>query len=141
MDDRPFKRRERVTRIICADDCGNAPRKALLRDFNVAFAHNDAEAVLEPLSDEIVWTMVGDRTIRGKDAVARALAEMAGEKPALELRIDHIITHGTDAALDGVISFEGSRRIAFCDVYVFSSHAKSARINEMTSYTRELPEE
>ena len=130
-----------MTQVICSDDCGNSPRKAQLRDFNIAFAHNNAEAVLEQLSDDIVWTMVGDRVIRGKEAVAQALAEMAGDQPAAELRIHHIITHGTDAALDGVISFDGGRRIAFCDVYVYSGHAKTARIKEMTSCARELPAE
>lgn len=46
-----------------------------------------------------------------------------------------------EAALDGVITFEGGRQVAFCDVYVFSGHSKSARIKEMTSYARELPED
>ncbi len=128
-----------MTKVICADDCGNAPRKALLRDFNIAFAKNNAEAVLEQLSDDIVWTMVGDRVIRGKENVATALQEMAAQGQATELRIDHIITHGTDAALDGVMSFEGGQRVAFCDVYVFSGHTKKARIKEMISYAKELP--
>jgi hypothetical protein len=72
---------------------------------------------------------------------AAALTEMADRQPAAELAIHHINTHGTDAALDGLITFEDGRRVAFCDVYVFSSHAKSARIKEMTSYARELPGE
>ena len=130
-----------MTQVICSDDCGNSPRKAQLRDLNIAFAHNNAEAVLEQLSDDIVWTMVGDRVIRGKEEVAQALVEMAGGEPAAELRIHHIITHGTDAAVDGLIRFDRGGRFAFCDVYVYSGHAKTARIKEMTSYIRELSAE
>jgi hypothetical protein len=127
-----------MTKIVCRDDCDNAPRKGLLRDFNAAFANNDVEAILDYLAADIEWRVIGNRTFQGKEAVEGGLREMAGDEPAVELRIDHILTHGKEAALDGVLTFESGRQIAFCDVYVFSGHARSARIREMISYAIEM---
>lgn len=127
-----------MTKIICLENCENSPRKGMLRDLNTAFARNDANEVLAQLADDVQWRMVGDRTFQGKEAVEEALRSMAGDQPATELRIDHILTHGREAALDGVLTFESGRQIAFCDIYVFSSTSKSARIREMNSYAVEL---
>ena len=127
-----------MTKVICRENCENAPRKGVLRDFNAAFAGNDVEAILDQLADDIEWRMVGNRTFEGRDAVEEALRAMAGERAAVELRINHIVTHGKEAALDGVITYPDGNQIAFCDVYVFSSHSKSARIKEMISYAIEL---
>ena len=119
-------------RIICGEDCGNAPRKELLKAFNIAFARGDAGFILEHVAPDIVWHMVGDRTVRGMEQFAEALDEMKGSK-ATELHIHNIITHGNTAAADGILKF-GQKSYAFCDVYKFSGAAKTAKIKEITSY-------
>ena len=132
------KNNQKTLKIICSEDCGNSPRKAQLKDLNIAFARNDVDSIMEHMSDGIVWRMVGDRVVRGKEELEKTLLHMADIGSAAELRIDHIITHGKEGALDGCISFDNGQQVAFCDIYVFSSHSKKARIKELTSYAVQL---
>ena len=54
------------------------------------------------------------------------------------MRIDSIITHGPDAAVNGVITTERGGAFAFCDIYRFTS-ASGKKINALTSYVINLP--
>lgn len=45
--------------IICAEDCGNAPKKELLRAFNVAFVCNDIGFITEHIIEDIQWNFIG----------------------------------------------------------------------------------
>jgi hypothetical protein len=119
------------------EDCGNSPRKLLLRDFNIAFAKGDTQAVLDLLSDNITWDIVGDRVIEGKAAFQEALAGMAGSEAA-GLRIDSIITHGTTAAANGLITLRDGKQDAFCDVYLFAGAGRNAKMTRITSYAISL---
>lgn len=118
--------------IFCGEDCGNAPKKALLKEFNIAFARGDVDFMLEHAAPNIVWEMVGDRTLRGKDEFAEALDQLKKNK-ATELHIHNIITHGNVASANGLLKF-GEKSYAFSAVYRFNSFAKSAKIKEITSY-------
>jgi len=60
-----------------------------------------------------------------------------GNEKAEELLLDTIVTHGDEAAADGVIKF-AKIAVAFCDVYKFTGHDKDAKIKELTSYGIEL---
>lgn len=122
-----------MVRIVGGHDCGNAPKKLLLRDFNIAFANGDIDTLLDNVSDDVCWTQVGSGEIVGKEAFAAALAEMTGLE-VTELVLQHIITHGNVGSVNGVLRFKDGKAVGFCDVYRFSSHAKDAKIKEMTSY-------
>lgn len=47
-------------------DCGNAPKREFLKEFNSAFAKGDIEFLVASVSDEVVWDIVGYRQINGK---------------------------------------------------------------------------
>lgn len=112
----------------------------ILRDFNKAFSKNDTDFILKSLSDDVVWTMVGDKTMKGKEEVRIALKEMDGVE-ALEMQIDHVVTNGSTAAVDGYMEIrKPSGEISsfgFCDIYEFSKNDNSL-INIMTSYVLPL---
>lgn len=127
-----------MLQVHCPVDCGNAPRKQVLKDFNIAFAKSDVDAILEMVRDDIVWEIVGERRIEGKDAMRAALEAMK-ETQVTELHIHHIITHGNEAAANGVITMKNGVKYAFCDVYVFAGFTKAAKLREITSYGSELP--
>lgn len=112
-------------------DCGNAPKKKLLADFNIAFANGQVEEIASHLTDDIIWEMVGDKTVKGIAEVRVLLEEMAHYK-AKELHIHQLITHGKDASARGELRFE-NERIAFADFYEFSS-AGSKKIKRLISY-------
>lgn len=121
-----------MTTITVEADCGNAPKKRALRDLNVAFAENDAEFILDSVSDDVEWTVVGDRELRGKDELADALEQMA-DGEATALTVDHVVTHGATGAVDGTLEFDDGETYAFCDVYEFDGHAKDAKVRTTTS--------
>lgn len=124
-------------KIICQEDCGNAPKKLVLRDFNIAFAKCDADFILESISEEVVWNMIGDKCIFGKDNMSKELNELTNK--AVELHLNNIITHGKTGAVNGTLKFGNGKSYSFCDVYLFSSAGKNAKIKEITSYVIEEP--
>jgi hypothetical protein len=124
-------------KIICAEDCGNAPKKELLKEFNIAFAKNDISFIIENITDHVSWNIAGEPLIQGKDNFAETLKQMKKSK-AIELHISNIITHGTTGAANGILIYENKKNYAFCHVYIFSSAAKNAKLKEITSYVIEV---
>lgn len=117
-------------------DCGNAPKKLALRDLHIAFAHADVAAILDHFTDDIHWQIIGEADLRGKEPVRAALETMK-DTVMTELTIHSIITHGPEAAVNGIITTEQGGTFAFCDVYRFTS-ASGKKINAMTSYVIDL---
>ncbi len=124
--------------ITVRPDCNNAPKKALLRDFISAFANADIDGILSPMSDDIVWNLVGDSVIEGKENVRALLEAMQGIGTS-DLVIESIITHGREAVVNGVIRSNSGQAHAFCDVVRFTS-AGSMKIKTMTSYSIAIDE-
>ena len=60
-----------------------------LRRLNEAFSKNNTAYVVKQMTDDIRWTIIGDRTVVGKEAFIAALSEMAADKP-LKLTIKNI---------------------------------------------------
>lgn len=121
-----------MTRIICAEDCGNAPKRLLIRDWLTALAKGDSPAVLKHLSEDIVWQRVGRAPLAGKEAVAAELQKMKREVKA-EMIIENILTHGPGGAANGTMQLKDGKSFAFSHVYRFQS-AAGARIKEITEY-------
>ncbi|GAA5037760.1 hypothetical protein GCM10011506_36150 [Marivirga lumbricoides] len=120
-------------KITCRENCDNAPKKLLLKEFNISFGKGDVQNILSYLAANIVWDMVGDKVIKGKDEVEKELEAMK-EYTATEINIDHIITHGKIAACNGNYKMGSGSSYGFCDVYEFDNHSKIAKIRRMTSY-------
>ena len=120
-----------MTKITIKADCGNSPKKEFLKDFNVAFATGNAEFIIDNVSDDIHWYMYGDREFEGKTDFAKEINIMK-DYVADEVIVHSIVTHGTEAALNGEIKMSG-KTYAFCDVYQFT-RAGSNTIKEMRSY-------
>ncbi len=108
----------------------------LLEKFNKAFAQNDTDFILRQVSESIKWTAIGDFSVEGKEAFQKALESMTGDEP-YKLEVHKIITHGKDAAVNGIMRSKEGKQYAFCDVYEFSGF-KDPKISEMTSYVVEL---
>jgi limonene-1,2-epoxide hydrolase len=121
-----------MVEVFVASDCGNAPKKLVLRDYAIAMAKHDKEAVLSALADDVEWEVVGQRTIRGKTDFAAAL-DSVGEQ-VVTLRLDTILTHGDEGSVSGSVEFTDARRLRCCDVYKFSGHSKTAKVKRITSY-------
>lgn len=108
----------------------------LLEVFNKAFSNNDTDLVVEHVTDNIKWVVVGDSTVEGKQEFTKTLKKMETDAP-WEMEIKKVITHGKDAAVNGIMKSKDGKQYAFCDVYKFSGF-KDPKISEMTSYVVEV---
>ncbi|WP_291856332.1 nuclear transport factor 2 family protein [Marinilabilia sp.] len=119
--------------IICREDCGNAPLKELIRDYNIAFAKGDVNSIADKLTDDMVWEMVGDSNLTGKENVTKALEEMK-DHTASTIVIDNIITHGKTASCNGKsVMAQNGKEFSFCDAYEYDKSGENARIKKMAS--------
>lgn len=121
-----------MTKITTRPNCGNSPKQEFLKDINIAFAQGHSDFLIESVTDDIIWNIVGDKTIEGKAHFAEELKTMKETKPK-ELVLERIITHGKEGAVSGILKMENGNSYAFSDFYEFSS-AKGHKIKSITSY-------
>lgn len=122
-----------MLQVHAPSDCGNAPKKLILKEFKVAFYQGDTETVLNMVRDDVEWELVGSGRLRGKEGVRRLVEKAIEDKP-VKLHIHHVITHGNQAALHGRVTMGNGEEYGFCDIYVFGSFGKNALIREVVSY-------
>lgn len=119
-------------RVIDApDDCKNAPRKLVIRDFLVAFYQRDVDSLRAMLREDIRWEIVGSEAFDDLDQVLGWVQQQAAVD---ELHITSVITHGTDCAADGWIIGADGTTTRFCHILVFAGHTKSAKIKTLRTY-------
>lgn len=109
-----------------------------LRNLNEAFVKSDSAYVLENVTDNVRWHIIGDQTINGKKEFEKVLKEMETDE-AFELRIDNIISEQTKAVVNGSIRPKTEEETAtyhFCDIYKFMDEGEH-KISEITSYVVE----
>lgn len=125
-----------MLKINVKTDCGHSPKRTFLRDFNIAFGKGDATFIIAHVTDDIVWEMMGERTIEGKDSFSKAINEMK-EKEVAEITIEKVVTHGKEGAVNGIMKMNDGKQYAFADFYEFKN-TTSTTINTMTSYVIEM---
>jgi hypothetical protein len=121
-----------MTKVTCAEDCGNSPRILLLKKVLTAFAKGDSAFILKQMAEDVAWLRPGAASLQGKAAVAQVLAAMQRE-PVAELVIDNILTHGPAGAANGVMRLANGGSYSFSHVYRFKS-AGNPLIKEITVY-------
>lgn len=121
----------RMVTIHEEPDCGNSPRKEILRDLVVALAQRDVEHLAAVLDEDVSWTVVGEQTVSGRVA-ARGMA--LALPPVDELTFGTFLTHGRGAGVDGVLRLADGGETAFCHVLRFKSTAKTAKVADINSY-------
>lgn len=117
-------------------DCGNAPKRVFIKDLKIAFAERDSSFLLDRVTDHIVWNIVGERAITGKENILAYLEEL-NQFPVAELRLDSILSHGREGAAQGLMKIESGTWYGFSDFYQFSS-AKGDAVKTITSYLIKL---
>lgn len=119
--------------VECAENCGNSPKKELLKSLSIAFAKNEIDSCIDCMRDDVVWNIIGDQQIQGIDRFEEALHQRKYRKVE-KLQIHNIITHGNSGSVNGALMLKGDQRIDFCDVYNFAGFGKNAKIKTITSY-------
>lgn len=120
-----------LTVVDIPEDCGNAPRKLVIRDFLIALYSSSVDDVVGILKDDVQWDVVGSKVLSGRDAVREWVVAAPS---AVELKLHTVITHGTDCGVDGVAAYPDSTPTYFNHIIVFAGHSKTAKIKEIRSY-------
>ena len=110
-----------------------ADRKAIVEQINAGFAGNNLEKVLSFCTEDFTWTMVGDSTVKGKDAIRKWMASMDPEPP--QFTIQQVVAEGDSVITRGDMMMKTSKdavphSYAFCDVYRF----KGDKVAELTAF-------
>jgi uncharacterized protein (TIGR02246 family) len=100
-----------------------ANRKEIVQRINEAFAENNLEKVLSFCTNDFTWTMVGDTTVRGKDAIRKWMASMNPQPP--QFTVQQTIAEGDSVVTRGDMMMQATANgpaipYTFCDIYRFS---------------------
>lgn len=125
-----------MTKIISSPNCGNSPKMEFLKEFNIAFAKGDVAFLINSVTDDIVWNIIGDKKIEGKERFTVELEKMKFKKVS-ELVLEQILSHGKEGAVNGTMKIQDGKKYAFSDFYVFQG-AKGTKIKFITSYVIEI---
>ncbi len=125
-----------MVKIEVEPDCGNAPRKVVLREIVVSLAEQDIEGITSLLSGDIAWDLVGERTLADSDEVGSWVSNLPAVR---EVVFGSLLTHGRGASVEGVLRLIDGTRTGFCHVLQFTSAAKTAKIRSVSSYFIKVP--
>ena len=95
--------------------------KAILEKGNAAIAEGNNEGFLSLCADDTEWTFVGDKTLKGKEAVRQWMAATYVEPP--KFNVAHLIAEGDFVTAVGDITMKDedgkAARYSYCDVWRF----------------------
>lgn len=105
----------------------------IVEKINAAFADNNIEGFLDYCSDDVVWTMVGHKTVNGKKEVRGFMDEMKSAEPP-EFTVDRLFSTEDSAVCYGDMKMKDENGeltdYSYCDVYRFSGD----KVTELLSY-------
>ena len=107
--------------------------KNIVKDVNEAFSKNSIEGVLEYCTDNVEWTMHGDRAVKGKTAIRKWMSEMEGMDPPT-FTVEEIVAEADTVVCRGDMKMKDKDGkwgdYAYCDIY----HITNGKIDELNSY-------
>jgi len=109
--------------------------KTVLLEANAAISKLDFEGFLKFCTDDVKWTMVGEQTIEGKEAVRSWMKKTYVEAPDFDAK--RLIAEGDWLAALGEISVKDKdgkvTRSSYCDVWRF----RDGKMAELKAYVVE----
>lgn len=109
-----------------------AKNKEIVEKVNAAFAEGKPEGFLSFCAEDVAWTMVGDKTVKGKDAIRQWIAEMPAEPP--KFTVNNVIAEGDFVMAHGDMMMKDKEGKAvpysYCDLYRF----RDEKIVELRSF-------
>ena len=100
----------------------SATNKEIVENVNAAFAEGSTEGFLSFCAEDVAWTMVGDKTVKGKDAIRQWMASMGHMEPP-KFTVNHVIAEGDFVTAYGDMTMKDKDGkvvpYAYCDIYRF----------------------
>jgi len=110
--------------------------KDILLAANAQIVQGNNEGFLDWCTDDIVWTMVGDRSIRGKDALREWMAAEYAEPPAFD--VSELIAEGEHLVAVGTITLKDKGGKATTYAYSDVWRLRDGRLAELKAYVVEV---
>jgi ketosteroid isomerase-like protein len=110
--------------------------KSTIKQISKEFSNGNFKFCYNYLADNIVWNIVGDKIVKGKEAVIKFCNKTARyfSEVTTMFNMHNIIVDGDCVAINGTAEFinpQGkSTHISSCDVY----HFKNEQLLNITSY-------
>ncbi len=126
-----------MVKVNLLTNCGNEPKKILLRDFTIAIVNNDLPIIFNNVIDEVEWKLVkiGRETAIGKSEIKNTLSEWFdisfAEMNITDVDID---TNGEVGFTKGIIITVDSEIYSFSNVYLFTSNDKRDKIKNIVTF-------
>lgn len=110
----------------------SAKNKEVFKKADAAFAEGSIEGFLSFCVDDVVWTIIGEKTVKGKDAIRQWLASIDMEPP--KFTVENVIAEGDLLTAHGNMTMKDKEGkivpYAYCDIYRF----QDGKIVELTSF-------
>lgn len=106
--------------------------KDILLAANAQVAQGNNEGFLAWCTDDIVWTMVGDRTIRGKNALREWMAAEYTEPPRFD--VSELIAEGDHLVAVGSITLKDDEGKPIAYAYSDVWRLRDGRLAELKAY-------
>ncbi len=102
----------------------SAKNKEIVEKVNAAFAEGNIEKFLSFCAEDVEWTMVGEKGVKGKDAIRQWMAAMApkdSEPP--KFTVTNVIAEGDFVTAHGDMTMKDkdgkAASYSYCDIYRF----------------------
>lgn len=115
-------------------------REEFLRKVNRAYTEGNIQFLMEHITDNICWEIVGEKYIGGKSEFKEVLDQMQ-EMPSMEVEVDNIIISDQFGIVEGVVTSRNrlgqKKHFGFCDIYKFEE-APEIMISNIKSYVIDI---
>lgn len=110
----------------------SAENKRIVEKVNASFDEGNVEGFLSYCADNVVWTIIGEKTVAGKDPIRQWMASMDMETP--QFTVKNVIAEGDFVTAYGDMKMKDKTGkivpYSYCDIYRF----RSGKIVELNSF-------
>jgi len=110
----------------------SSSHKEIVEKVNAAFAQGNVEGFLSQCADDVEWTMVGEKPIKGKEAIRKWMASMGPEVP--KFTVNNILADGDFATCYGDMTMRDKDGkvipYSYCDIYRF----RNGKVAELRAF-------
>ena len=110
----------------------SARNKEIVENVNAAFARGDTDGFLSFCTDDIVFQIIGDRSVKGQDAIRSWMA--SGPQGPPTFTVDEVIAEGDVVIARGNMTMKGEdgtpEAYSYCDVY----HFRGGQVADLSAY-------
>lgn len=115
-------------------------KEQFLRKVNEAYASGNSKFLMDHITEDICWEIVGERYIGGKSEFQEVLDQMK-EMPSMEIEVNNIIISDNFGIAEGVVVSRNrlgqKKHFGFCDIYKFIEGGE-IKISNIKSYVIDI---